>query len=60
MTWQETDSKHEFFISELSQLDDNTFTLGLTGKDNLEHLYSVEVCVNSKGELVRLKSVKRS
>lgn len=59
MTWQEN-KDNDFFISELSQEDDSHFVLGLTDKTNIEHLYQVTVCVNSKGELVRLKSVKRS
>jgi hypothetical protein len=50
----------EFFITELSTQDDTHFILGITDSENIERVYLVEVCVNSSGELVRLKSVKKS
>jgi hypothetical protein len=59
MTWRET-KDNSFFISNLEQETDSTFLLGITREDNTESLYIVEACVNSSGELVRLKSVKKS
>ena len=59
MTWQSKENK-EFYISDLNQLDDNSFILGILDKNDVERLYTVEVRVNSSGELIGLKSVKRS
>lgn len=56
----ELKTEPEFFISELSVEYDDSFILGITNKDNIEKLYTVEIALNSHGELVRLKSVKKS
>jgi len=50
----------EFYISDLHQSNDWSFVLGLTDKEGIERYYTVEVRVNKDGELVGLKSVKRS
>ena len=51
----------EFYITELSTNDDHSFTLGIiSGTEEIERLYRVEIRLNSHGELVGLKSEKRS
>lgn len=52
--------EQEPIITDLYLNGDKTFILGYTDNDGIERMYQVEICVNSHGELVRLKSIKRS
>lgn len=53
------EQEKDFYISELSGQDDKTFLLGIHD-GQIERLYTVTVRVNRQGELVGLKSEKKS